>query len=411
PQNEALALATAMAELEGKNWHRAANLAEPVFSRTQDPRAGVVLVEAQLAMHGDFRKALELLHATNPNPQEELALRQRLAEVLISHGELPAAIEELTRALELAPLRGDLAYNLALAQFKAGHVDDALKSAEKCRTFDDTAELEDLLGDIQEARGDNLDAIRSYQASVALGPREERYRLSLALEFIRHNSFDAARLVLTQAAELWPKSWRIQLALGMVEHFAGSDDQASRILLHAAELAAEPRAALESLGSIQMEQASPPASAAVAQLCGYSDRHPDDGKFQYYCGALLLRRDLVSGDKKHAVEILRRLEVAANLLGNDASPHCQAGRVYRWLERWQEARSESETCVRMDPNSADGHYRLAQIYQHLGEPERSNQEMTLYQAASERLADENARRDETMKTFLYSIRDSPPDHQ
>jgi hypothetical protein len=33
--------------------------------------------------------------------------------------------------------------------------------------------LEDLLGDIQEARGDNLAAVRSYQAAVALAPNDE----------------------------------------------------------------------------------------------------------------------------------------------------------------------------------------------------------------------------------------------
>ena len=411
PQDAGLTMATAVAELQSENWRRAASLAEPLYSRTRDPQAGLVLLEAQLGMNGDFHKTLESLHASQLKPAEELAFRQRLAEVLISHGEFSASIEELTRAVELDPNRGDLAYNLALAQFKAGRLDDSLQSAEKCRAFDDTADLEDLLGDIQEARGDNLAAARSYQAAVRLAPNEEKYRLSLAVEFVRHKSFDAARVVLKQAEEVWPKSWRIQLALGMVEYFAGSDEEASRILVHAAVLAPEPETALRYLGNIQMDQASAPAPAAIAQLCGYSDWHPKDGKLQYYCGALLFRRDYASVDKTHADEILRRLHTAANLLAKDAAPHCQLGKVYRWVERWQEARGESETCVRMDPNSADGHYRLAQIYQHLGEAERSRQEMTLYNAASQRMADENARRDETMKTFLYTIQKEAPDYK
>jgi tetratricopeptide (TPR) repeat protein len=409
PQDEGLTMATAVAELQSDNWRRAASLAEPPYTRTRDPQAGLVLLEAQLGMHGDFHKTLELLNASQLKPAEELAFRQRLAELLISHGEFSASIEELTRAAELDPNRGDLAYNRALAQFKSGRLDDALASAEKCRALGDTAELEDLLGDIQETRGENLAAVRSYQAAVALAPNEEKYRLSLAVEFVRHKSFDAARVVLKQAEEFWPKSWRIQLALGMVEYFAGSDEEASRILVHAAELAPEPETALRYLGNIQMDQASAPSPAAIAQLCGYSDRHRKDGRLQYYCGALLFRRDYVSRDKTHADEILRRLHIAANLLAQDAAPHCQIGKVYRWVERWQEAREESETCVRLDPDSAEGHYRLSQIYQHLGEAERSQQEMTLYKAASQRLADENARRDETMKTFLYTIQKDKPD--
>src|SRR5438552_3420787 len=351
PQDEGLTMATAVAELQSDNWRRAASLAELLYTRTRDPQAGLVLLEAQLGIHWDFHNTLELLNASQLEPAEELAFRQRLAEVLISHGEFSTSIEELTTAMQVAPNRGDLAYNLALAQFRSGRLDDSLASAEKCRARGDTAELEDLLGDIQETRGDNLPAVRSYQEAVALTSNEDKYRLSIVTEFVRHKSFDAARVVLKQAEEFWPKSWRIQLALGMVEYFAGSDEEASRILVHAAELAPEPETALRYLGNIQMDHASAPAPAAIAQLCEYSGRHPKDGKLQYYCGALLFRRDYVSRDKAHADEILRRLHVAANLLAKDAAPHCQIGRVYRWVERWQEAREESETCVRLDPDS------------------------------------------------------------
>jgi hypothetical protein len=65
----------------------------------------------------------------------------------------------------------------------------------------------------------------------------------------------------------------------------------------------------------------------------------------------------------------------------------------------------------MEPNSADAHYRLAQIYQHVGQQRRSQEEMKLYEASSSRLADENARRDETIKTFLYAIQKEPRDHR
>jgi len=411
PQDSGLIMATAAAELQSEKWDRAAGLAGSLYSRTRDPEAGALLLEAQIGMHEDFHQTLQSLHAAEFEPAEELALRQRLAEILITHGEYSSSIEELIRAVELDPNRGDLTFNLALAEFKAGRLDDALHSAEGCRALHDSADLEDLLGDIQEARGDNLAAVRSYQAAVALAPNDENYRLSLAVEFIRHNNFDAARVVLKQAEELWPKSWRVQLANGMVEYFAGSYEEASRILIRAADLAREPEAALGYLGEIQMDQASPPTPAVVAQLCGYADQHSKDGKFQYYCGGLQFRRDYGSGDKTHANEIVRRLRLAANSETRDPAPHCQLGKVYRWLDEWPEARAESESCVRMDPDSADGHYRMAQIYQHLGESERSRQEMAFYKAASQRMAEENLRRDQTMKTFLYTIQKQTPGYQ
>jgi tetratricopeptide (TPR) repeat protein len=362
-------------------------------------------------MHGDFHQTLELLRSTQLASRDQLLFLQHLAEILISHGEYSESIEALKAAAEIDSDRADLQFNLALAQFQAGRPDDAAGTAEKCKALDDTADLEDLLGDIQESRGDNLAAVRSYQAAVALAPSEEKYRLSLAVELIRHNSFEAAKAVLKQAEDLEPKSWRIQLALGMVEHFAGTDEEATRFLLQAAEFAPDPQPALKYLGDIQMDRASAPNPAALARLCAHADRQPKDGNMQYYCGALLFRRDSASGHQTDAEEILRRLHASAGLLPDAPAPHCQLGRAYRWLERWQEALDESETCARLDANSADAHYRLAEIYHHLGQTEQWQKEMKLFEAASKRLADENARRDETMKTFLYTIQKRTPDHK
>jgi len=410
PDDMRLVVATAVAQLQAKNWQRAASLAEPLFSRTRDPDVGLILLEAQLGIHGDFHPTLDALRSRKLPLTEELALRQHLAEVLIAHGEYSDSIEELSRVTELDPNRADLRFNLALAEFKAGRLAEALENAEKCKTLGDSADVEDLLGDIREASGDNLGAVRSYQAAVALEPKEEKYRLSLGVELMRHQNFEVAQAVFTQAAELHPNSWRIQLALGLVQHFAGSDAEASRILVHAAKLAPKPEVALKYVGEIQMDLTSAPDPTALAQLCGSADRHPKDGNLQYYCGALRFRRDNLSGDKEYADEELRRLHAAARLLPQEASPHCQLGKAYRWLERWQEALRESETCAQMDPNSAEAHYRLAQVYQHLGQQERSQQEMKSYDDASNRTADENARRDETMKTFLYTIQKETPDH-
>jgi len=179
--------------------------------------------------------------------------------------------------------------------------------------------------------------------------------------------------------------------------------------VHAAESAPGSEVALKYVGDIQMDRASAPDPAAITQLCSFADHHPANGQMQYYCGALLFRRDYASGDKTHADEILRRLHAAVGALPRDASPHCQLGRAYRWMDRWQEALRESETCVRLDPDSAQSHYHLAQIYQHLGQKDRALREMNLYQNDSKILADENARRDATMKTFLLSIQKETPD--
>ena len=404
PDEPRLQMATVAAEIQARHWARALSLARPLFTRTHDPAVGLLLLEAQLGAEADIRPTLETLRAVTLPLPEEVVFRQRLAELLISHERFLESVEELKRAVELEPTRADLNFNLALAELKAGRLDDALATASRMQKTTDSAELEELIGDIEEGRGDNLSAVKSYQAAVALEPNEERYRISLALELIRHKSFEPARVVLKQAEQSYPDSWRVQVALGMVEYFAGSAEDATRTLLKAADLAAEPEPALRYLGEVQMDQAGAPSPAALTRLCQYGDTHSSARRVQFYCAALLFRRDYISQDRAHVDEILRRLTAAAKTSPHQASAHCQLGKAYRWMERWQEALRESEVCASLDPGSADAHYRLAQIYQHFGQQQRSQQEMKFYEAATSRLADENARRDEAIKTFVYSIK-------
>lgn len=411
PSDKGLIMATAVAELQSKNAKRAAGLAEPVYSQTHNPEVGLIVLEAQLESHADFHATVNQLRSTQLESADALALHQHLAALLIGYGEYGDAIPDLQTAADSDPKSAELQYNLTLAEFRAGHLDDAEKNAEKCKELGDDADLESLIGDIQEARGNNVEAAKSYQAAIALAPNDEKYRLAFAVELIRHSNLDAARLVLKQTLEMQPNSWRVELALGMVEYFSGTDADATSYLMHAADLAPDPATALKYLGDVQMDRASAPDAAALTRLCEYSDSRPKDGHMQYYCGAILFRRDYVTSDKSHADEILKRLRVAESDAPKDADPHCELGKVYRWLERWPEALTESKTCARMDPNSADAHYRLAQIYQHLGQKEQSQSEMKLYESASMKVADENARRQATMKTFIYRLQnqDRTPD--
>lgn len=408
PDDSTLTLATAAAELQRKDWQRAANLAEGPFSKTRGPSAGLILLEATLGSRGDFRQILEQLHGIELPKAEEVAFRQRVAELLIAHGHVSESLDELKRAAELDPGRADLLFNLALAQLKAGQPDAALDSAGKSKALSDSAEIEDVLGDIEEERGDSLAAVQSYQAAVKLAPEEEKYRISLAVELMQHQGFDAAKVVLQQAEQAQPKSWRIQLALGMIEHFTGSDEKAASILVHAAGLLPDPEVVLRFLGEIQTGQSAAPDPAALDHICEYSNHHPKNGKMQSYCGALLFQRDYMAGDRTHLVEIVKRLRGAAAILPNDPSPHCELAKVFWSMDRWTEAQPAAETCARLDPNAAEAHYRLAQIYRRLGNSEKAQQQMKLYETASQRQADENERRDETMKAFVYTIRAETP---
>lgn len=403
PDDSGLMIATAVAESGAHNWARASGLAGPLFSASRDPQAGLLLLQAQLETHTNFRTTLQLFRSLALNSQDEPAMRARLAELLVSHAEFAEAIEDLQRAAQLEPTRGDLLYNLALAQFKAEHFDDALTSAEKCQALGDSAELQDLLGDIEEARGEYLAAVQSYQAAASLAPSEEKYRLSLSVELLRHRNYDAAKVVLTQAESLWPKSWRILLALSLAEYLSGGGDDAVPTLLHAVELAPQPDPALSFLGDIELNLAPEPNAAAISSICKYSESQPKNAKLKFYCAAMTFRKDNASGEKSQVESILRMLHSSSSLAPGDPAPHCQMGRVYRSIEQWEEALQEWRVCAQMDPDLAEAHFRLTEIYHRLGQQEIADKEKKLFEAASKRMADENARREEAIRSFLLTI--------
>lgn len=403
PEDTSLQLGTAAAELQAGNWSKAAGLAQPVFSRTQNPGAGLLLLQAQLLGHENPSQTLASLRSLSLSKEQDLSLRQRIAELLISQGLFAEAVPDMSAAVEMEPTRPDLLFNLALAQFKAGQPKDALASAERSKSLKDSAETEQLIADIQESQGNNLAAVKSYQAAVELAPGDEKYQLALAMEFIVHSNFEPAKLVLEEAAQTHPKSWRIQLALGMVEYFHGTKQEASKILLHAAELAPAPEIVLGYLAEVELAEVSVPDPAAVARICDFANKHSGAARHEMYCATLQFRTDYALRDKSRVTGIARRLELASKALPEEAQPHCELGKLYRWTEEWVLALRESEVCVKMDPSSAEAHYRLAQIYQHKGDSESAEREMNLYQKAADRVADANAKREQSVKTFVYSI--------
>ena len=83
---------------------------------------------------------------------------------------------------------------------------------------------------------------------------------------------------------------------------------------------------------------------------------------------------------------------------------CQLGKALEGAELWSQTRPETEACVRLDPDSPDGHYQLARIYRRLGLTVLADQQTSLQQAAALRQSEESVRRTETVTKFLVFLR-------
>jgi tetratricopeptide (TPR) repeat protein len=384
-----------------ENMDRAARLAPG----NQDLRiaAGIARLQDQVENHVNPAQTLKRLRAETLPPQQAVDIRLRLAEILSRANLFSEAAVDFAAASALAPERGDLLYDLALANFRAGRLNDALASAERTKRVADSGSIESLIGDIQEKRGDPLAAVHSYQAAVTLEPSEERYHLALGLELLRHQTFDAALVVFKHASALFPQSLRVKILLGLAYYFVDRSADAMQVLLEAAKMDPRDETVARYLGEITLQDTSAPDPAAIAQVCSFADEHPQNKTADAFCGGILLEVARDSGDVLRRPEILRRLQHAARIAPREPMARCQLGKAFEWAELWSQARPETEACVRLDPGSPDGHYQLSRVYRRLGLTALANRQTSLQQVAALRQSEESVRRTETVSKFLVLL--------
>jgi Flp pilus assembly protein TadD len=90
---------------------------------------------------------------------------------LSKEGDLPGAIAELLRALELEPARGDIRYNLAIAYTETGEYDKAeLELRKVLLRSPDAVEAHVALGIVLLQSKDDLGAAAEFRRSLALQP-------------------------------------------------------------------------------------------------------------------------------------------------------------------------------------------------------------------------------------------------
>ncbi|MGB8011882.1 MAG: tetratricopeptide repeat protein [Terriglobales bacterium] len=388
PADEEMQFATAAAEAEAGEWKACLRNIAPLFRRHPAPDSGLILLRAQLASHGDFTPTLQSLRALDLPADRKLALRIRTAEALASADQHREAAEELQEAVKMSDTPEEtLLYNLAVEQYAAGQFDQASATADSLRARRDSAELEDLIGDIEEQKGDLSAAVHSHENAIAMAPHEERYRLSLGAELLKFGAYEPAVSVFQKAADLFPNSARLYVGMGMAYYLTEKYDDSVSAFLHAEELDGRSGRAISYLATTQLENAAAPSAAAIDQICGRAKSHPTDSALVTSCSALLFRKAYLADDRSAAPDLIHRLRFAARFAPRDPVANCSLGHALEWTQQLAEARHWLEICVRLRPDSAEDHYRLSRVYQELG----------LKQAAAEQadLTDKaNAQRDQ-----------------
>ena len=340
------------------------------------PLMGALQAQLELKQAGPARAVLrELDNRLAPRDPRRL----QLAFLLTQHGSYDLAIPEFERLRAAAPDNYDINYNLALAYHRTGKQSEAAAVLETMLARHQSAELRDLLAEVEASRGNHTEALQSYRRAAELEPRNEDYRFNYAEALVSSGSLDAALQEFAAATRDFPSSTRMWLGYGTVCYLKGNYQEAAQTFLHATDVAPRAPEAYYLLG--RAYDASGPRQEEISRrLQLYLETAPRDPWAHLFYGRILASPNS-SKSQKDLTSAQRHLETAVRLADSFAEAHFELGKVLEAQGELASSRRELERAVALDPKLSAAYYKLGQVYQRLGDPAQATKAFQQFQQA------------------------------
>jgi len=344
-----------------------------------------------------FRKAAELA-------PENFDTNHNLGEFYVRTGNLPKATGFLERAQHLDPASYDNGYDLSLAYLMTGRLAESRQLIHDLLKRKDTAELHNLLGDLEEKDGQFVAAENEYELAAHEDPSEDNL-FDWGSELLLHRTLDPAVAVFQKATERYANSPRLMIGLGMALYSRGNYDDAVAALLKGADLnPSDPRCYL--FLSRAYDSSPGQADRVIQRFRRYAELEPANAKAQYYYAMSLWKGKRTEDPNLDLHQIESLLRKAVSLDPKFADAHLQLGNLYSAQNQYDDAVTEYVRARELNPDLADAYYRLGQAYVRTGKKDRAQQEFETYQRLRQQhLADLDQQRAE-IRQFVYSEKNS-----
>jgi tetratricopeptide (TPR) repeat protein len=340
-----------------------------------------------------FRKALEL------DPKSYDA-NHDLAELYIQAGKIADARPLLEAGQHARPDSYENGYDLVMADFQLGRLEDARQVAQVVLAVQNTGELHNLLGQIEEKDGKFVAAANEFEAAAHLDPSEDNL-FDWGSEMLLHRTYEPAIAIFQQATIKYPDSPRLLIGLGLSLYSRGKYDDAVQHLLKAADLnPSDPRCYV--FLSKAYDSSPKQADDVIARFRRYAELKPDNALAQYYY-AISLWKGKRGEDSDIALRTVQSLlQKSIALDGSIPEAHVQLGDLYASQHQYEKSIPEYARAIELNPNLSDAHYRLGTDYVHMGQKDQAQKEFAVYQKLrAEHLAEVDKERAEVQQ-FVYS---------
>jgi tetratricopeptide (TPR) repeat protein len=323
-----------------------------------------------------------------------------LGELYARSNKVAKAIPFLDRAHSINPASYDNGYDLALAYLVTERFRDARELILDLSKRKDTAELHNLLGEVEEKEGNFVAAANEFQAAAHMEPSESNI-FDWGCELLLHRTLEPAIEVFRQGAERYPDSPRMAIGLGMALYSLGKYDEAVKSLLRAADLnPRDPRGYPFLSGAFDSSPSQ--AEEVIERFRRFAELQPKNGQAVYYYAMSVWKGKRSQDPNLDLDQIEALLKKSIALDPRLAEAHFQLANLYSDQRKYSAAIPQYLQARELNPDLADVHYRLAQAYVRTGEKDAAQEEFKIYQQlGAKHLSDLDKQRAE-IRQFVYS---------
>jgi tetratricopeptide (TPR) repeat protein len=345
-----------------------------------------------------FRKATVL------DPKNYQAAHN-LGQLYVCSKRLPEAIRYLKMAQTIRPSYDD-GYNLALAYFLTGELASANEQVETLLREKNTSELHNLLGQLNEKRGQFVEAANEFGTAAHMDPSEDNL-FAWGGEMLLHRAYEPAIDVFQQATLRYPKSSRLFIGLGMALYSRGRHEEAINALLTAADLKPDDARCYLFL-SKAFANTPIQTDAVISHFKRYAELEPDNASGTYFYAMALWKARRAEDTDEVLPQVESLLQSAIILDPKMADAHMLLGSLYADRHEYAKSIEAYQNALRLNPNLPDAHYRMGQDYIHIGQKDHAQVELAMYQKQRAKHLAEVDRERAEVKQFIYSASTASP---
>jgi len=354
---------------------------------------------ASLIRVGDIEGARQQLKKAVALEPRNYDANHNLGEIYIKEGKLSEAIPFLKQAQQIRPSY-DNGYDLALAYLLTNNAAPARQIIHDLLKHQDTAELHNLLGHVEEKEGNFVVAANEFEAAAHKDPSESNL-FDWASELLLHRTLEPAIEVFRNAAERYPASARLAIGLGIAYYSRGIYDEAVKSLLRGADLSPSDSRCYLFL-SKAYDSSPSQADEVIAHFRRFAELQANDARAQYYYAISLWKGKRAQDPAIDFAQVDALLRKAIALDPKLAEAHFQLGNLLSDQSHYTEAIPEYLAALDSNSEIPDAHYRLGQAYMRTGQKEKAQAQLAVYQEQrAQHLADLD-RQKADIRQFVYS---------